>query len=631
MLKILAPIGALILVIAIAVLGDRPQPRADFVFINRGDVTTLDLAQMSWMQDLRIARLIYEGLTKNDIFSQEYTNMPGVAERWEISPDGLTYTFHLRANATWSNGQPVTADDFRYAWRRCLIPDSAGDYAKLFTLIKGGSDFYQWRVDALAEFAQSPLTGTDREAAAKELWEQTLAAYDEIVQLRAPDPRTLIVTLERPAPYFVDLTSFAVFYPVYPPLVKAYESIDPQTGYLKTSPDWTKPPRLIGNGPFILTQWRFKRDMRLEKNPNWWNADSINIDSIVTPTIEDPNAAVLAFKTGAVDWVSDVTVPYRGDMIADKAAFLAEHAEQVASLRAQGLDSISIDRLLPKDDRANIHAFPAFGTYFYNFNCLPTLKDGRKNPFADARVRKAFTMAIDREAIVRDVRRSGERVATTLIPPGSIPGYTSPKGVSFDPPAARKLLAEAGFPEGKGFITVEILFNKDAGHDLIAQSIARNWQKYLNVNVLLQQKEIKVFRDDLKNANFMTSRAGWFGDYGYPTTFLNLSKTGDGNNDRKYSNPAFDALLDAADNEPDPAKALAILSEAERMMVEDELPIAPIFQYVQIYLFDPHRLTGISSHPRQEQNMYECDLLDDAKGANIPRKMQPATPSTKAN
>lgn len=621
--KIAAPLVVFLLVIAAALLGDKPQPRADFAFINRGDVTTLDLAIMSWQQDFRVARLLYEGLTRNDVFTSDQRNIPGVAERWDVSPDARVYTFHLRDNAKWSNGQPVTAEDFRYSWRRCMLPDLAGDYVKLFALIKGGDAFYHWRSDALKRFAASPLTGAEREAAANALWEETIAKFDELVQVRAPDSRTLVIELERPTPHFLDLTGFAIFSPVYPPLVDAYQSIDPKTAYVKSDPDWTKPPHLIGNGPYVLKTWRFKRDMRLEKNQHWWNKDALAIDSISIPTIEDSNAGVLAFKTGVVQWVSDVTAPYRGDMIAQKNQYYTEHAEEVAKLRAEGLDPVEIDRRLPRDPRADIHTFDAFGIYFYNFNCLPMLKDGRKNPFADPRVRRAFTMAIDRAAIVDDVRRSGERITQTLIPVGSIPGYTSPKGVPFDPAAARALLAEAGFPNGEGFITVEILFNKDSGHDLIAQAIARNWQQYLGVKVILQQKEIKVFREDVKDGNYMVSRGSWFGDYGHPTTFLDLSRTGDGNNDRKYSNPRFDALLERAANEPDAQKALDIYTEAERMIVDEELPIAPIFQYVQVYLFDAHTLTGISSHPRQEQNMYEIDLLGDGKGPDVPKRMRP--------
>jgi oligopeptide transport system substrate-binding protein len=367
--------------------------------------------------------------------------------------------------------------------------------------------------------------------------------------------------------------------------------------------------------------WRFKRDMRMEKSPTFWDQKLLNVDSIAIPSIEDPNAQVLAFETGAVDWVSDVVTPYRTEMIEAKHQFYAEHRAEYEALKAQGLDPIEIDRRLPPDKRNRISVLPALGVYFYNFNCLPKLADGRDNPFHDARVRRAFAMAIDKQALTEHVRRLGERVVSTLIPPGGIPGYSSPKGLPYDPEAARKVLAEAGYPDGNGFITVEVLFNKEGGHDLIAQAIAKDWERNLGVSVLLQQKEIKVFREDLKGANYMTSRAGWFADFGDPITFLDIHRTGDGNNDRKYSSPKFDAMMDAAANEVDPAVRFKILSEAERYLVEEEMPVVPLFQYEQLYLFDPHKLTGISSHPRQDQVLYWCDMLGDGKGRDVPRMM----------
>lgn len=635
MWKLLLPILALAVLVGVVVLTDKPLPRADLRFINRGDVSTLDLAQMSWMQDLRVAGVIYEGLTRNDVFATDYDPRPAAAERWEISTDLRTYTFHLRDNARWSNGSTVRASDFIFSWRRLLLPDSAGDYAKLFTLIRGGQAFYDWRSARLREFA-SNTTITNRPAAAEALWQETLAKFDELVGLSAPDDRTLIIELERPTPYFMSLTSFGVFAPVYPPLVGAHESIDAATGMIKTRSDWTKPPLLVTNGPFMLTVWRFKRDMFFERNPHYWDAASIDIDTISIPSVQDGNAQVLAFQTGAVDWVSDVTPTYRAEMIQAKQDYYNEHRAAYDALVAQNLDPIEIDRRLPPDPRQNIHTFPAFGTYFYNFYTQPTLLDGRPNPFADARVRRAFGMALDRENIVNNVRRSGERVATTLIPRDSIPGYVSPKGLPYDPAAARALLAEAGYPNAAGLPTIEIMFNKDGGHDLIAQAIAKDWERNLGVDITLAMKEIKVFREELKGGNYMISRAGWFGDYGDPTTFLDLNRSYeqpgengapatinfDGNNDRKFHSPRYNALLDQARGEPDPAKRLAILSEAERIILEEEVPLVPIFQYVQIYLFDPHYLTGISPHPRQEQAMQLVDIFGDGKGSDQPNTMQ---------
>src|SRR5690606_24053709 len=160
---------------------------------------------------------------------------------------------------------------------------------------------------------------------------------------KAVDDRTLRIELERPTPYFLDLCAFAVFYPVYEPLVSRYEPIQPDTGRIKLESGWTKPDRLVSNGPFALTVWRFKRDMYFEQNPHYWNRGALDVETLMCPSVEDPNAAVLAFRTGTVDWVSDVTPAYRADMLADKADFYRENQELVERLQAQGLDQFEID------------------------------------------------------------------------------------------------------------------------------------------------------------------------------------------------------------------------------------------------------------------------------------------------
>lgn len=638
MLKIFAPVILLVLVVAATLVTDRPMPRADLSFVNRGDVNTLDLQKMSWMQDLRVARILFEGLVANDVFTHDYAIIPAAAERWEVSPDGLEYTFHIREDARWSNGERVKAGDFVYSWRRAILPDTAADYTKLFQLIEGAPEFAKWREGQLEAFASSDLTGNARRIEAEELWVQAQTKFEEMVRLKAVDDRTLWVKLKLPTPYFLDLLAFAVFYPVYPPLVRQYESVDAQTGFIQAKTGWTKPPELVSNGPFMLTSWRFKRDMRFEQNPHYWNLQALNIETISTPSINDPNAAVLAYTSGVVDWVSDVTPAYRADMLADKMRFYDENREQYLELKAQGLDMFEIDRRLPDDPRKHIHAVPAFGTYWYNFNCLPTLPDGRPNPFADARVRRAFAMTIDKQSIVDDVLRMGNPVARTIIPKGSISGYESPGGLRCISDAmneeqkqaiiaeARRLLVEAGYRTPSDLPTIEILFNKDGGHDLIAQVVQKNWQEYLGVSVRLSQKEIKVFRDDLKNQNYMVSRAGWYGDYGDPTTFLDINRFDDGNNDRKYHNPRYEQLLDEAAVELDPERRMALLSEAERISMDEDLPMVPLFHYMTVYLFDPDRLSGLNPHPRTEQNVYLFDILGDGKGTDVVRTMPPLPP-----
>lgn len=622
MWKLLVPFCLLIALTGASILSDKPLPRADVVFVQRGEPRSLDIAQMSWVQDFRIGRLIYQGLTQHDVFSRSFRVVPAIARSWDVSPDARTYTFHLRPDARWSNGQPVTAHDFAFSWRRMLLPDGGKDYTKLFTLLEGGQAFFEWRLAALDAFAaDQTLEGEPRRLAAEALWRETLDRFASTVGVRALDDHTLAVTLERPTPYFLDLTAFSPFYPVYPPLVEQNESIDPRTAGVKPATGWTRPPSLVTNGPFMITRWRFKRDMRFEQNPYYWDRSSLGVRTIEVPSIDDTNAQVLAFRTGAIDWIADVSAGYRGEMVAQKRAFFDEHAGEVLRLRAEGLDDVAITRRLPPDPRGDVHVFPHFGTYFYNFNCMPRLRDGRENPFADPRVRRAFSLAVDREAVVRNITRSGERPATTLIPPGAMDGYASPAGLGFDPARARRELADAGFPGGQGLPAVELLFNKDSGHDLIAQAIAKDWQQHLGASVVLQTKEALVFREDLRNANYMVSRASWFGDYGDPTTFLELNRTGDGNNDRKYASPAYDALLDQAARTQDPRTRLDLLTRAERLIVEEDVPLLPIYHYVQVVLFDARRVSGVTPHARQIQNAFLLDILGDGLGPDVPMEM----------
>lgn len=617
------------LVILLVVFGSKTaEPPADLTFYNGNDVTTLDPQRMSWIPDMRVARLVFEPLVQNDVLDPDMTIIPAAAESWEVSGDGLRYTFHIRPDAAWSNGAPVTADQFVYAWRRGMLPDIASDYASMFRFIRGADGFFAWRSEQLELMRRGESPYADGDA----LWAATLEKFDQTVALHAPDDRTVEIELKEPVPYFLDLCAFAVFSPVYPPLVGQFERPDPSTGRLVRRPGWTRPPHLISNGPFVLSSWRFKRGMRLDQNPHWWNRGSLNIRSISIPSIGDPNAAVLAYRTGSVDLLADVFAGYRGEIVGAKRAFQAEHKAEIERLNALGLDPFEIDRRLPPDPRKNVHVVPSFGTYFWNFNCSPTLPDGRPNPFADARVRRAFALVIDKRAIAEDVRRMGEPTTGSLIPAGSLAGYNPPRGLPNIGDAeseaerqaiiarARDLLADAGYADFP--ITVELLFNKDSGHDLVAQVIASNWQKYLGVSVSLKQTELKIYRSQLKEHNFITSRAGWFGDFGDPTTFLDIMRTGDGNNDRNFSSPHFDALLDKARAERDPARRLAILEEAERVLVEEELPMIPIFHYVTLYMFDPARVTGMSAHPRTKQNLYLIDILGDGIGADQPRPMK---------
>lgn len=598
MWKIALPFLLLIGAVLAAVASDRPQPPADYTFINGISVFTLDPQRMSYEQDLRIAHAIYDGLVRWNPYTFEI--MPGVAESWEVSPDGLVYTFRLRENARWSNGDPVTVADFRYAWRRALMPDTAADYTTLFFKIRGARAFFDFRVAQLAEYASRPARERTH-AAALALREEADRAFEEMVGFDTPDDRTLVVTLERPTPYFLDLCAFPVFFPCHPATVERFVSVDASSGRLDQRYDWTKPPLLVSNGAYEVKSWRFKRDMRLEANPFYWDAPNVVSKSVLSLEIEDVNTRVLTYETGGADWDTDVLVNYVGDMLREKA----------------------------RGKRDDIHTHPRFGTYFWSFNCTPRLTDGRDNPFFDPRVRRAFAMSVNKRDIVEKVRDLGETVANVLIPPGSIPGFDTDRsivGVPYDPAHARELLAQAGWVDrnGDGFVenasgvpfpTVELLCSAGSYHDKVALAMGAMWEKALGVRTRIVVKESKTYKDDIKRQDYMLARGGWYGDYGDPTTFLSLHRTGDGNNDRGYSDPHFDALMAAAEAELDPAKRMSILEEAERYTMEESLPVLPVWHYQDFNLFDPETFFGVSDHPRQVQYLHWIGKRERGKPA----------------
>ena len=577
--RILAPFIFLTSLILISVWLDRPYPRADVVYANTSENFTLDPQRLSYQHDVRTSRSLFEGLV--NVNGEHGTPEAAVAMSWQRSEDGRTWTYHLRDDARWSNGAPVTSHDFIYAWRRAILPDLAADYTGFFLSIEGAKDFFEWRVKALAEFAKSP-GGAD---AADKLWKETESRFATQVGLSAPDDHTLVVKLARPVAYWLDLCAFPAMFPVYPPLVESFTRINPRTAQLEQDPGWTKGGVLVSNGPYQLVQWRPKRSMRFEKNPYYWNAAHVPSQTIESIPIEDPNTAVLAFENGDIDWLTDTIVEYRGDMF-DEAK--------------RGL-------------RKNLHVLDAFGTDFFSFNCRPKLADGRANPFANPAVRRAFTLAVDKTTIVNNITRLDETVATTFIPPDSIPGYQTPAGLAFDPIKARAELADAGWRDrdndgvvenesGEKFPTVEIMYSAGSPrYRDMAGALSAMWSETLHIQSAPRSRDPLGYKDALKQGDFMIARGGWYGDYGDPTTWLDLCRTGDGNNDRKYACPEFDALLDKAANELDPARRFQILQDAERIITERDLPMIPICHYVTVYMYEPARLTGLSRHPRLEQ------------------------------
>jgi oligopeptide transport system substrate-binding protein len=542
------PIALLALLAGAVVWTNKGEgPPADFTYNIRGENKTLDLGVMSWQQDMRVAYALYEGLYTCD--PKTLQPIPGSAYAPEVNKEQTVYTFRIRPEAKWSNGDDLTAGDFVFAWRRMI--EQPAEYSYLFSNLKGAKEyevaFAQWKDDLAA---RKKVTAPDFKT----------------VGVEALDRKTLKVTLAQPVVYFYSLCAFPSFFPQHEPSMRAYAKKDDSGTYVASYDQaFTRPPHLVGNGPYRLAEWSFKRRVRMEANEFYWDKAHVQSRVIDQLYIDDQMAAFRAYESKRVDWLAEMD----NDLAAD----------------------------LVEKQRGDLKVFPNFGTYFMDFNCLPTLKNGKPNPFGDRRVRRAFSMAVDRDPIVRNVTRTGERVANTLVPLGSFPTYHSPKGLPYNIAEAKRLLAEAGYPDGKGFPHLRITFNSDfSQHGQIAQVLRRQWQENLGVDLELEAVEIKVFGDRLHNHEFDIGRASWYGDYYDPSTFTDVFKSTSDNNDSSYNVPAYDELLKKAEVEIDPEKRYQILADAENMLLEDA-PILPLYQYVGHYMYRGN-VTGIPSDSR---------------------------------
>ncbi|WP_428387578.1 peptide ABC transporter substrate-binding protein [Mucisphaera sp.] len=552
--------------------GER-EPEADLIFMSAAAHITLDPAKMSWSHDIRVASALYDPLVRMDFNSGEVE--PAVAESWAVSEDGLTYTFTLREDAKWANGDPVTSEDFIYAWRRVSLPDTAASYVKLMYVIDGVQDFYAWRTEQISEYARvrNMAGGAAGEAAAEAaevIWQEAQAKFASDVGLEAPDPRTLVVRLEQPTPYFLQMIGFATFMPVHIASVEEATTLNTTTGMVQVdSAYWRDPERVISNGPYVIEDGVFKRYLRMHKNANYWNAEAVKSETLLEKINEDPQSAFLAYSGGDVD--ISIALPSLGPLPAE---------------------------LVRDESRTDVHTVTAAGTYFYNFNCLPTLPDGSPNPLADPRVRVALSMGIDRQQIVGQVTRMDQPIARSFVPPGAVAGYEPPveTGVVFDPEGAKALLAEAGYPNGEGLDGLSILYNTGAGHEEVAIAIAAMWERELGVVVTTEGVEVQTFSDRVNRQDYSIARSAWFGDYMDPTTWLDKNRANNGNNDAKWNSPLHDGLLDEAQTIRDPEARFAKLAEAEAVF-NAEQPIAPIFHYRLVYLFDTERVKGVELNP----------------------------------
>ena len=471
-------------------------------FGNGTNIQTTDPHIATGLPEHHVITSIFEGLVTKNPYTLEPE--PGLAESWDISSDGLTYTFYLRENALWSNGDLITAEDFRWSWERALTPELAAQNSYMLYPILNAEAF---NTGEISDFSQ--------------------------VGIKVISDLVLEVQLRAPTPFFLQLMDHYITYPVHRETVESFGL------YTDNLSRWSREGNIVSNGPFELTEWQVNSHVRVEKRENYWDADTVKLNAIVFYPTENLITEERMFRDGLLHRTEEVPL------------------DKVPVYLAEDPDSIVIA--------------PYLSSYFYLINTT-------REPFNDVNVRRALSMAVDRDLLNETVLENIMQPAYFLTPPGTI-GYEPPVTFGYDPEQARALLADAGYPNGEGFPTFEILYNTQENHRKIAIAIQEMWREQLNINVSIVNQEWQVYLESVDNMNYDVARRGWVGDYVDPNTYLDMYITGGGNNNVGFSNPRYDEIvIDEAPLKLDNKERFALYREAETILM-NEMPIIPIYIY----------------------------------------------------
>jgi oligopeptide transport system substrate-binding protein len=451
----------------------------------------------------------FEGLVTYDTVSGSLIG--GNASSWVISADGTQYTFTLRDGLKWSDGSPLTAQDYLYTFKRILTPATTAQYVGMLNdYIVGAQEYYDG-------------TGTDA-----------------ALGIKAPDDKTLVLTLKGPTPYYIDILTMWTFSPVQQATVEA------------NGDQWTATPKAyVCNGPFKISEMNMGESVVLVKNPEYYDAAKVGLEKITFRYIKDISTALLAYESGEIDG-------------------------------SRSFPSSDFARL--KADNAGIVSVPSYGTVFYDFNCA-------KAPFDKALVRKAFNLAIDRTSIIEDVVQIPAEPAFSFVAPGYVVNgvdFTQDRGsfglsATADVAAAQAALAEAGYPEGKGFPEITLSYYTNDTVKRVVEALAEMLQSNLNIKINIINEEWAVYYPNVQAGNFDLCAMGWSADYLHPMTFLPLLKTNDVNNLTKYSNTAYDELVVKAQTETDPAAAMVTMQQADNI-ASGEYPLLNLYYKANMML-----------------------------------------------
>lgn len=482
-----------------------PQVGKQIFFRGNGaEPKDLDPNTMTGQPEHHIAENLFEGLVEKH--PEHCHSVPGAAERWTISKDGLSFTFYLRKNAKWSNGEPVTAKDFVYGWTRLLKPETAAEFAYQGYYFKNGKAFNTGKLKDASQLG-----------------------------FKAVDDYTLKVQLENPTPFFLRLLAHASLYPIHQATVE------------KHGMSWTKPGKLVGNGAFMLAEWKLNQDVVLKPNPHYWDRASVKLEEAHILPVEKLDTEEKMFRSGKLHVTNEVPP-----------------------------DKIPVWR---KDPGGVFENHPLLATYFYWFNV-------EKKPMDNKHLRRALVLSVDRQKLVDHVTLGGQMPGMMYTPPGA--GGFQPKRLYPSDLSrleeAKQELKKAGYADGSKVPEIQILYNTHDGHKKIAEAIQQMWRENLGLtNVTLMNQEWKVYLDTMTQGNFQAGRQGWVADYNDPNTFLDMMMSDNSNNRGRFKSAAYDAVMAKAQSEGNSAKRMEYFQQAENI-IADEAPVLPLYIYTHSYL-----------------------------------------------
>ncbi|HUJ02878.1 MAG TPA: peptide ABC transporter substrate-binding protein [Rhizomicrobium sp.] len=488
---------AALLAVFLAACSESPPP-GHVMTLNRGnaaEVKSLDPDYIDGTWEANVVGDILTGLVTEDAAGQP---IPGAATSWEVSADGKTWTFHLRKGAVWSDGAPVTAEDFVYSYRRLLNPKMAAPYAYNLWVIKNAEEVNSGKLPP------------------------------EALGARAADDKTLVLTLEHPAPYLPQLLMHQTAYPV------------PRHIVMKLGDAWAQVKNFVGNGAYLPKEWIPNDHLTLVKNPKFYDAAHVRIQVVNYYPTQDSEAALRRLRAGELDLQSSIP------------------AAEIVWLR--------------KNMAQDLRMVDYLATNYLIVNC-------KRPPFDDKRVREAISLAYNREAVVDKIMRLGEKPAYSFVPP-HMANYPGTARLDFEALSypdriarAQSLMRAAGYGPNHPLHTTYSTA-ADPNDTLVAPAL-QSMLKQIYIDADIVQVDTAVHYKNLQQHQFNIAGASWIADFDDATNFLDLLRTGSGNNYGQWSNPKYDALMDEAEQQPDAQKRGQILNQAEQLALDD-YAIVPI-------------------------------------------------------